>query len=375
MHRQNVKSTHMTHPGIPMNIKTKIAHVTCAILLLAGISSCARKPEEQPEVVKPAKIMKVGEDKDMLYSYFPGKVRALERAELAFEVAGRVIELPVKEGEEVTNKQVIARLDPRDFEAVLAAAVASLNQVKADYDSSKELFEKDIISKNEFLKSQRNYEVSQERVKTARKALEDSVLTAPFQGRVAKRYIDNFQNIQAKQQIASLQNLNVIEIVVDIPEQNIVNAGSNAASKAVAVFDATGNREFPVKVKEFSTQADPDTQTFRITFKMNAPKDVNILPGMSATVKIPMADPVKGGTLVFVPVGAVVPGADGNSYVWIVNPADMRVSRKKVTVGAMTGGSIAVLTGLQPDDSIVVSGVQDLRDGMKVRQFTVAEWK
>ena len=369
----------MSHPGILMNIKTNIAHATCAGvcagLIITGISSCARKPEEQPEIVKPAKIMKVGEDKDMLYSYFPGKVRALERADLAFEVAGRVIELPVKEGEEVTNRQIIAKLDPRDFDTALAAAVASLNQVKADYDSSKELFEKDIISKNEFLKSQRNYEVIQEHVKTARKALEDSVLTAPFQGRVAKRYIDNFQNIQAKQHIVSLQNLNVIEIVVDIPEQNIANANSNTVRKAVAVFDTTGAKEFPVKIKEFSTQADPDTQTFRITFKMNAPKDINILPGMSATVKIPMADPIKGDTMVFVPVNAVVPGPDGKSYVWIVNPADMRVNRKTVAIGPMTGGSVSVLEGLEPGDSIVVSGVHDLRDGMKVRQFNVAEWK
>lgn len=352
--------------------------VLCVCACLVFIASCTKEKPEPPSPIRPVKIQKLSETGEFIYNQYPGTVRASSRATLAFEVDGRVTVLPIKEGQEVTNGQVIAKLDPRDFEARLGAEVANKNQLQVDFESSSNLYVKDVISRIEYLKSKRNYEVALERVKTAEKAFDDSILVAPFRGTVSKRFVDNFQNILAKQEIIQLDNLDVIEIVIDIPERDIAFASKSSAEHARAIFDALPNTNFAVTVKEFATQADPDTQTFRIIFKMNAPTKAHILPGMSARIKVPF---VKQGTegverkAFYVPVNAVFPGDAGNKFVWVINPDDMRVTKRPVVTSMMSGENIAITEGLKPGEMIATSGVFSLREGEKVKEMNIDDWK
>ena len=366
-----------------MNINQLNTSVTLPRFLVGVIAcmlfivSCSKEAPPPPKLVRPVKIQKLSQSGELIYNQYPGRVRASDRATLAFEVDGRVTVLAIKEGQEVTNGQVIAKLDPRDFESRLGAETANMNQLKVDYESSSNLYVKDVISRIEYLKSKRNYEVALERVKTAEKGFDDSILVAPFRGTVSKRFVDNFENIIAKQEIIQLDNLEVIEIVIDIPERDIAFASKKTAGDARAIFEALPNTNFAVIVKEFATQADPDTQTFRIIFKMNAPKKTHILPGMSARIKVPF---VKQGTegveskAFFVPVNAVFDDA-GNKFVWIVNPDDMRVTQRRVVTSMMSKESIAVTEGLKPGDMIAISGVFTLREGDEVKELNIDDWK
>jgi RND family efflux transporter MFP subunit len=361
--------------NIPGNI---LQFALCVSTCLLFTVSCAKEQPEPEPFVRPVKIQKLSETGEYIYNQYPGRVRASSRAALAFEVDGRVVVLAIREGQDVTNGQLIAKLDPRDFEARLGAETANKNQLQVDFESSSNLYVKEVISRIEYLKSKRNYEVALERVKTAQKAFEDSVLVAPFRGTVSKRYIDNFENILAKQEIVQLDNLEVIEIVIDIPERDIAFATRSSAEHARAIFDALPNTNFAVTVKEFATQADPDTQTFRIIFKMNAPKKAHILPGMSARIKVPFVKQDAEGVeskAFYVPVNAVFPDDAGNKFVWVINPDDMRVTKRPVVTSMMSGKNIAITEGLKPGEMIATSGVFSLREGEEVKEMNIDDWK
>ena len=100
-----------------------IAACTFATFFCAG---CGDKPAEQQEIVRPVKMLKLAGGGAGLLREYPGKVEALQDAEMAFEVAGKVIEFPVSEGQLVQEGDVLAKLDPRDFQATLDAKLAEM---------------------------------------------------------------------------------------------------------------------------------------------------------------------------------------------------------------------------------------------------------
>ena len=117
---------------------------------------------------------------------------------------------------------------------------------------------------------------------------------------IAKIYVDQYQDVQAKQAILSLQDISNIDISVNIPEHVIIQGKRiedvetfrGKAFKDALRFDALPNKTFTVAIKEFSTQADPATQTYNVILTMPAPKDRTSLSrvepsaaaGMSAVI-------------------------------------------------------------------------------------------
>ncbi len=206
------------------------------------------------------------------------------------------------------------------------------------------------------------------KLKEAKDALEDTYLRASFEGLVAARYVENFQNVQAKQPIVALQDVSEIEIVVDVPE-SFLSLSKEDIDQVKARFPVAPGREFEVSTKEFRTEADPVTQTYKATLAMPRPEELIILPGASAVVDVhvkPTADEASGHYLV--PITAVF-DEGGKHYVWIVNRSEMTVGRRQVTVGNPVGGSIEVTSGLEKGDMIATAGVHHLDDGVKVRSL------
>ncbi len=94
------------------------------------------------------------------------------------------------------------------------------------------------------------------------------------------------------------------------------------------------------------------------------------MPGMSATVTVKIPTGIEADQVsVYLPVGAVVGGNDGGSFVWKVDSDSMTVSQAPVTVGQLSGSEVEIVDGLSTGDRIAVSGVQHLRDGMRIREL------
>ncbi|UCD58527.1 MAG: efflux RND transporter periplasmic adaptor subunit, partial [Candidatus Hydrogenedentota bacterium] len=116
------------------------------------------------------------------------------------------------------------------------------------------------------------------------------------------------------------------------------------------------------------------TQTYRLVLTMPAPEGVNILPGMTANVHGSEQAEINGDRFV-VPAIAVFADEAGVPHVWVIDQENNAVHRRKVTTGDLTGtDSIQILDGLKSGETIALSGVSQLREGMKVRPVEKIEF-
>lgn len=345
-----------------------------AVLALAivaiSLGGCGKEVEEtRTAVVRPIDTIVLGGSESGRY-YFPGTVQAADRAEIAFRVPGQIIELPINQGDNLRKGQLIAQLDPRDYDVALKEAKAAFDKAAADAERYKRLYERDAIPLADLELRQAQRDVSEAHYDQAKLNLGYATLVAPYTGWVGRKYVENFEDIQAKQAIVSLQSLDRLEVYVDVPEYLMATARNRRGVDFVVRFTASGDTEYPITVKEFSAQADVRTQTFQITFNLEPPEEITILPGMSGQVI--MIDREDDGdtevTDFAVPSFSVVANADGEPYVWIVNPDDMTVSKRMVKLGQVTGkDQIWITEGVSAGERIATAGVHHLEEGMQVR--------
>jgi len=139
--------------------------------------------------------------------------------------------------------------------------------------------------------------------------------------------------------------------------------------RVVAEFDALPDHEFPLELKETAAEADAATRTYRVTFSMPQPEDIQVLSGMTARVKI-QATNLDQASAFSVPAMAVFAGDGGESLVWVVDPQTMTVQRRAVRLGEVTATSdVWIESGLQEGETIAITAVQELVEGDEIREL------
>jgi len=421
--------------GKKRTTKSSAGAVALALASLFFTEGCNSKPPPPADVVRPVKTMVVTAGGEPRIRSFPGKVEASKKAELAFQVSGLLINLPIKEGQRVAKGELIAQLRPDEFqarlktlqgqldqaraalralqagdrpeqrlrlEAQVRAADAKLSNARSEFDRAERLLPVNAISQADYERAQTALHVAKEDHKAAIQMLEkgtiarvedieaqeaqvrglegqvveasiqlkDSTLSAPFDGVIAKRFVEQQQTIKAGSPVVQFQDVDEIEVAVDVPER-IMAADIRTADivQMVAEFSGAPGIQFPVQIKEISKAADPITQTFRVRVGMKAPPTgVLLLPGMTASVFVTFHRAGILGDPILVPITAVMKDAKGEQVAWVIGP-DQSVTRRRLKIGEATGGRIEILDGLQPGDRVVVAGVPFLREGMKVRDL------
>lgn len=337
-----------------------------AVSLLAACGEDEAPPKA--DVVRPAKIFTISAADSTRTLTFPGRTKASKEATLSFQVKGRLIRLPAKEGDLVRKDQELAAVDPEDYRLSLSEEEAKLRQIKQDLDRKKFLLGKGHVSKAEVDNVQRSFDVQEATVARARRNLDYATLRAPFDGTVARRYIDNFQNVQPNEKIFLLQDLRQIDIEVNIPEAMVAGIGQFEVSDAFATFEGVPGKRYPVERKEVATEADSDTQTYRVVVTMPAPKEFAARSGMTAQITIKLRPKKKTSAAGFkVPAAAVAAANDGSFVVWVYDPKNGSVTKRKVEVERIEGAAATVTGGIKEGEQIVSAGVNFLREGMKVR--------
>lgn len=352
--------------------------ILCASLVIMLLAACSEPPPpEVKEVARPAKLYTVTTTVGEQIRSFPGEVRATDQAELAFRVSGELIELPGTRGKKVSQGDLLARLDPADFQAALDQAQAQYDLAKAQYDRAAELVDRQLIARADYDQRLALMKVRQSDLTRARNNLDYTNIFAPFDGVVGRQLSENFESVAAGQIILILQTGKMIDVTIDVPESIVSRIDRDKATREprpVQVrFDSTGTQTYDAYYKEHEAQADPATLTYKLTVSLPMPEDVNILPGMSATVLADLAPLFNQGIEgVTVPIEAVFSAEEEPldaefKYVWVVDPGSMRASRRAVKVGQLSGADIIVLEGLDEGDMIISAGVNAVQEDMLVR--------
>ncbi|MGE4424200.1 MAG: efflux RND transporter periplasmic adaptor subunit [Pseudodesulfovibrio sp.] len=347
-----------------------------ALLCLTLLAACDRSPEPVPEPVRPVKTTKaVRADSSKLWS-FAGTAEDALATRLSFRVGGKIVEFPGNQiGRKFTEGEVIARLDPSDYELELRQAKANMEQVRANYVRAKadmernsRLFKGRVISRGEldqveadFKSFEAQLSASAKQLDIARKRLGYTTLTAPFTGWIGEVEADVHQNVTAGQAIATYNAGRQMKMYISVPDTLIsqVTEGDEVA----VVFDALPGRTMKGKVEEIGVESGTGS-TYPVKVYLDN-TDRMVRSGMSGHVNFTGLGHAKAAF--YLPPVAVVGEPDGAHAVWVVDPKTSTVARRNVTVGQLTPAGLEILDGISEGDVIVIRGVHSLEEGRKVR--------
>jgi RND family efflux transporter MFP subunit len=344
------------------------------ILLLSFlvISGCGKEEvAEETVVIRPVKTITVQASNDIMQRNLPGTVRAAKRSELSFEVSGPLVELPIEEGLHVKKGDLIAQIQQRDFLTAVDEAKARNLEAEKQFNRYKELYARKQVSQADYDSYRAARDVARAQLEDAQNRLQDTTLTAPFSGIISKRFVENHQKIQAKEAIANLQDITRIEILVDVPELMMAALKENQQTDIKATFEAIPGKSYPLSIREYSTQADPTTQTYQTVLIMDQPDEAEILPGMTAMVEANMAnDANTASSAILIPAIAVMNGAGNETFVWLLEKNQKTVHKQQVSVGRLDGDkNISIREGLHGGETVITAGLTQLEEGMQVRPW------
>ena len=353
------------------SVRSSITVMLMAFSLLTG---CNQGKTEHKEVIRPVKLFEVKDPQQQQLRYFPGRVTAADEANISFRIPGQIDRIEVNQGDNVTEGQVLAYLDDRDIRNELQDRQASYELAKAEFERASSLLKKKVVS-------QSNYDTARAKMKSAEAALKLSQdklaytnLTAPFSGRIAQTFAEAHQQIQAQQPVLILQSSDRLNISIQVPESIVSHVNKKIVNhdyKPIATFPGAPGKEFPVSYKEHATRVTPGTQSYEVIFTRTAPDNINILPGMTTTVIIDLAqiiDTQEQPEYVLVPISAITKyDANNKTVVWRFDPSTKQVHPVEVSSGRITEAGVQIMSGINPGDQIVTAGLSQLFDGMVVK--------
>jgi len=304
--------------------------------------------------------------------FFPAVAIAADRSRLSFRLSGEVISLNVSEGEIVKKGHVIAEIDPNDFKLEVDNTRASYNVANSQYRRSEPLVKKGLLAKSQFDELAAQRMIAKAKYDLAKLRLSFTQLKAPIDGIISRVNVDQYENIQAGEQIVNIHNPHSVDIVVQVADKLFANAPTDAEFRNVqAEVKVSHDLFYKAKLKEYTTEQNPDTATYSITLTMPMPDDYLILDGTAVEVaarnapvgdiqSIPITIPIEA---IFNPDGGSLDRK--NKFVWVLQ-SDNTVKQTRVMTGKVSYKEIQVRNGLHEEDKIVVAGVTRLRDGMVV---------
>ncbi|NDV22530.1 efflux RND transporter periplasmic adaptor subunit [Desulfovibrio sp. JC022] len=346
------------------------------LVLGFALTGCKEKPAPVQEILRPVKTMQVGEGVSGRLWVFSGTAEDALQSDLSFRVGGKITSFP---GDQIGRKfragEVIARLDPADYELEVRQAESNLEQVRANYVRAKadvkrvsQLFERKVVSKSELDQSDADFKsyqaqlnASAKKLDIARKRLRYTTLKAPFDGWVGAVAVNVHQNVQSGQKVIGFNAGKQMKMYISLPDTLIssVREGENVQ----VTFDALPGKVMKGVIMEVGIGTNEGSSYPVKVYLDNSEKLVR--SGMSGNVRF--AGRSAGTNVnIFVAPSAIVGNPDGSKHVWIVEDGSV-VKRRDVEVGNISSKGVLIKNGLKSGEVVVTRGVHSLKDGLKVR--------
>ena len=358
--------------------------LTCPITCFVGVFfvalmttlGCTPQDRQPHQIVRPVKVVRIGDEGAPGVMSFAGEVRARYETTLAFRVSGKMIHRPVEVGDRVHKGQRLARLDSNDYQlgtdtlhAQLKSAQAEQDFARDDLTRYRELLNLRVISPAEFDRHETAYITARERVAAlnaqlsqATNQLQYTDLLADRDGVVTALEAEVGQVVAAGQPVVKLARLDEKEIHIDIPEQRV--AGIELHQKVRVTLWAGGDRQIAARIREIAAAADQASRTYRVKATLLEGQDEARL-GKTATVWIPLTTPSR----IAVPLSAVFTPQNepGRPRVWLVDEQAGTVRSVPVQLGEALDGERIVVAGVLSGQLVISAGVQRLAEGQAVR--------
>jgi membrane fusion protein (multidrug efflux system) len=297
-----------------------------------------------------------------------GTMEAVHGVQVSADLPGTVDKINFESGQFVKAGQVLVELDTRQERAQIAALEAQRDLAKVNFGRTEQLFNAGVISRADFDAAAAQQKQTEANVAETRATIERKTIVAPFSGILGIRKVNLGQYLAAGNAIVQLQSLDPIYVDFGIPQQDVpqVRIGN---SLHVASEDL-GGQQFTARVNAIDSVIDQTTRNVQVQATLSNPKG-RLKPGMFVQVALGFGAP---RSVIALPASAISYAPYGDSVYVITDLKDPKtgntyrgVRQQFVKVDGSRGDQVAVISGLNPGDEVVSSGVFKLRNGAAVK--------
>ncbi|SHE23129.1 efflux RND transporter periplasmic adaptor subunit [methanotrophic endosymbiont of Bathymodiolus puteoserpentis (Logatchev)] len=357
-----------------------LSSLTAFFLCYMSLTGCTNKPDKQAEKPpRPVEVRTLSSGTDDLSAQFTGVLQAAERANLAFRVPGQIEAILVKEGESVKKGELLARLDPHDFQISVGTFEANLLKAEAAYQFAlvhnkrvnTAALDNAIAaikleqSEAELAAASANIKVIKQGLQRAKNALSYTRLLAPFAGVVGNVKPKAYEQVLPGVPVITLQQQGELEVVVDVPERLLHRF---SIGKQGTVHWQGSERKIPAKVTEISSVAGKISRTYDVTMRFSE-ATTDLVPGKSVFVDIPLLQ-AQMKHIFCVPYESILLKGKQASIFVVTN----HIARQHtVKIMHTLQDQVCIQGNLQGDETIVSAGVHFLEEGQQVGKLISAE--
>jgi RND family efflux transporter MFP subunit len=352
-----------------MAMKNKKLLSFIAVILSVLLASCGNGSTNQPKSPPvPVTAYTVKTEMASYYIDYPATVVALNQVEIRPEVSGYLTDIYFNDGQHVTKGMKLYGIDQQQYKAAYDVAKANLNKARQDYNTYKQLAEKDAIARQTLDHSLADLEAAKSNLNEVETNLRNSVIYAPFDGTIGISQVKLGAAVSAGQTLMntlSSDNPMAVDFAVD---QTQIGKFTDMLNKKPAPKDSTftivlpDESIYPYTGRLLLLDRAVDPQTGTITARLQFPNPRHYLrPGLTCNVRVLNNDTEKS---TIIPYEAVTVQM-GEYFVFVIN--DNRALQRKITIGrTINNDMVIVRNGLKPGEQIVVQGIQKLRDNSPV---------
>lgn len=280
------------------------------------------------------------------------------QATVVSQITGVVLEINAEEGDFVPAGQVLVRVETDRYALEVERSNAALKRLETDYQRKKELFDKKLVSADDFERVSAEFAAQKAQVGLAQLDLKYTTIRAPISGYVSERMVRAGNLVELHQPVYRIASYDPLLAVLHVPERElrVLHKGLEVSIK----LDALPEDSFTGEVIRISPVVDPATGTFRVTAEIRDPDKI-LKPGLFGRVDI-LYDLRQNVPIV--PRNAVVT-EDETSHVFIVGE-DGNVVRRAVRLGYERNGAVEIVEGVVAGERVVTAGKGSLSDGSRV---------
>ena len=280
-----------------------------------------------------------------------------EEIELHPETSGKITKIYFKEGERVTKGELLVKINDADLQAQLRKGEEKLKLYRDKAERQNLLLEKELTSQEVFDVAQNEAASGEADVEYIKAQIAKTEIRAPFSGTVGLRYVSEGSYVTPNINIAKLQKIDPIKIEFSVPQKysGIVKEG-----QSVQFHLSSDDKEYTGKIYAIEPKIDPDTRTLKL--RAEAPNaDRKLFPGSFVELNLVLG---KTDSAKLIPTEAVVPDLQGEK-VFVFNNG--KAMPRNVEIGIRSEDVIQITSGIESGDSVIVSGIIQLRPGLPVK--------
>lgn len=290
-----------------------------------------------------------------------GTLRPDEEVDLTFETSGKIVQINFTEGTRVKKGDLLAKVNDKPLQAQLEKLEAQLKMAEAKEFRQRSLLDKDAISQESYDQVQTDVQTIKADINLIKANISQTELRAPFDGIVGLRYVSEGSFTSASTKIARLIKISPIKIEFSISEKyaSEIKIGYPITFKIVG-----NNKEFTASVYAIDPKIDLDTRTVLLR-AMYQNKNEELRPGTFAGVTLELS---KIDNAIAIPTEALIPQMDGETVFIYKNGKAQTI---KVVTGLRTESKIQITDGLKFGDTLITSGIMQLRQNLPIVLDTV----